>query len=391
MFSLVNEIQRYAWGSESAIQTFLGDPIDGRPAAEVWMGTHPLAPSSVETPAGRVGLRDHLGEDLPYLLKVLAAGSPLSLQVHPELATARAGFAAEEARGLALSDPARMFKDPRHKPEMAYALTDFEALIGFRPTAELWDLFDVVDTSLTTRLSRRLHEQPGYAGIVRLLDELLDPRTSPAADEMDELVQRSKEIVHDGRDLARACETLLELHGAFPADPGVVTGMLLNRVSLAPGEAAFLAPGILHAHLSGTCLEVMASSDNVLRAGLTPKHVDRRAVIACLVEGMSTTALTRPMKLDESTLLFQPPVDEFGLLVTSVGDHEPILPGAGPRIALCIEGGVTLTADTGAMSLVRGDSVLLADVDGVVRATGPGRLAQAFCPATQTRALSERP
>lgn len=391
MYRLDNPTRHYAWGSTSLLPEFLGTSPDGRPHAELWLGTHRRAPSRVRTNDGGTRPLGDVVDDrsLSYLLKVLAAERPLSLQVHPHRAMARAGFDDEESRGVALGARERSFTDPNHKPEMAVALTTFESLIGFRPTAELWDILPGVGAALTTRLGRQLRSEPGYAGIVGLLGVLLSERDPVPGDAVREVVDACAARVGEGTDPGRAYSTVVELAQWHPYDPGVVASLLLNRVTLAPGEAAFLAHGIIHAHLRGVCLEVQACSDNVLRAGLTDKHVDRDAVLRCLAEGMSDTFRIEPKRVGD-TRLYVPPVEEFALAVTRRDDGGvesasgagggDVVPGSGPRIAICVDGTVEVSAGGRSMSLVRGQSVFVPGAAGPLAMTGAGALAQAYTP-----------
>lgn len=380
MYRLENPIQHYAWGSTSALPEFLGTPADGRPYAELWMGTHPIAPSRVLLADGSSRHLDEIAGALPYLFKVLAAVRPLSLQVHPHREMARAGFDDEEARGVRLEGRERVFKDPNHKPELTVALTPFETLVGFRTTAELLEILPGVGGALTSRLAARLRADPGFAGIVRLLGVLLSEQEPVPAAQIQDVVEGCAAQVARGIDPGRAYSTVGELAAWHPDDPGVVAGLLLNRVALQPGEALFLAHGIIHAHLSGTCLEVMACSDNVLRAGLTEKHIQSDTVLSCLEEGMSDTFRIEPKQLGD-TRLFLPPVEEFALAVTSRdgGTGVPsLVPGDGPRIALCVDGVVELRTRRGAMRLRRGGAVFVPAGEGEVAMTGIGTVAQVY-------------
>lgn len=380
MQRLVNAVQRYAWGSTTAIQDFLGEAVDGEPAAELWMGTHPSAPSRVEHEDGtQVPLSELIGGDLPYLLKVLAAASPLSLQVHPTAKTAALGFATEQNAGLALDSPRRNFRDPHPKPEMAYALTRLESLVGFRPTANLLDVLRQVNAPLTDRMFATLESRPGYPGIVALLAELLDP--GPSVAEVSAVTDACARLVAAGVDVDRAYSTVVEVAAFFPGDVGVVASLLLNRITLEPGEAAYLAPGIVHAHLSGMCLEVMSASDNVLRAGLTPKHRDPQTLLQCLEEGMSDAAYVDPIAVDGSSQVFAPPVTNFMLSITRADVDGAQLPASGRRIVICIEDKVEITARDLTMTLARGEAVFADQSDGPLTVTGTGVVAQAYEPA----------
>ncbi len=385
MHRLQNASRDYDWGSSSDIPHFLGSSPDGKPFAEIWMGTHELSPSEVEVEGVRTPLGEVAGQ-LPFMMKILAAGRPLSLQVHPNAQLARIGFEAENQRGVPLDAPDRTYKDPRHKPEMAYALTTFDTLVGFRPTAEILRVLDAIDTGLTGRLAEELRSKPGFDGIVRIVEQLLTE--PPAPDEVAEVVEQCRRLVAQHVDVKRAYVTLTEVADHFPGDPGLVITLLLNRVTLQPGEAAFLGAGIIHAHLHGMCIEVMTSSDNVLRAGLTSKHVDPDGLVTCLERGMSRLARITPEVVGTETEVFAPDVDEFALAVTQVAASDASgtpLYGAGRRIVLCTGGRVELvTAGGGSTPLVRGDSVYVDSGDGEVRVVGTGEVAVAFTPDEET-------
>jgi mannose-6-phosphate isomerase len=267
-------VQHYAWGDRSFIPRLLGTSPDGRPWAELWLGTHPAAPAVVDD--GRP-LRDLTGE-LPYLLKVLAAAEPLSLQTHPTAARARAGFAHEQAIGIPVDAPERVYKDPHPKPELIVALEDFDALCGFRPVEATVELL-------------RAH------GIAALADRL-DGDGLPAV---------VTGLLHgeiDAGPLVDACaraqgpepQLVVDLAVRHPGDPSAAITLLLNRVTLAPGEALYLAPGTLHAYVGGAGVEVMGPSDNVVRGGLTAKHVDVDELIAVLDVSPLEDPIVRPVE-----------------------------------------------------------------------------------------------
>ncbi len=251
MERLLPRVQHYAWGSTTALPEMLGVEPDGTPWAELWVGDHPRLPSTVESTG------EPLDAGLPYLLKILAADAPLSIQTHPSLDRARSGFEKENAEGIPIDAPNRTYRDPNHKPELICALTPFDALVGFRdvdaivaemdPVAELGPIVERLRqgnaTALRSATQWILGLSPGEAA----------PLVSAAAE-------------------ANELAALLDRH--HPGDPGVLVGMLLHRILLQPGEALFLGAGSLHAYLSGVGVELMANSDNVIRGGLTPKHVD---------------------------------------------------------------------------------------------------------------------
>ena len=386
MFVLDNANRAYDWGSESDIPRFLGQQPDGGRLAEVWMGTHPLGESTVIDVSNRPVALSEVAGDLPFMFKILAADRPLSLQVHPNASIARAGFDSEEAAGVPLESPQRTFKDPSHKPEMAYALTTFDTLVGFRPTAEILRVLHGIDTPLARRLAEELHASPGFRGVVRLVERLLIEDVVPA--EITELVEACQALAEAGIDIKRAYATAAEIAVHYPADIGVVISLTLNRLTLQPGEAAFLGPGIIHAHLKGMCLEVMAASDNVLRAGLTTKALNPAGLVQCLEEGMSRLARVTPEPFGFSTDVFNPDVDEFALSVSQCSKAEPegtLLPPASRRIVVCTGGEVELVNSSGQhLKLGRGESVYAGAEDGEIRVHGTGEVAQAYRPDLDT-------
>ena len=326
----------YAWGSRTAIQRMLGLPQDGRPIAELWFGGHPDDPSPVPgagtldallaaDPDGLLGRAtvERFGPRLPFLLKVLAAGTPLSIQVHPTLDQARDGFAREDAAGIARTAANRNYRDANHKPELLCALTPFTALCGFRApgrTLALLDELDVPELGFLQDLLRGPDPlRRAFTGVL----ELPDPEPAIAA------LTRRAAGAQDGPLAAarRAAEH-------FPHDAGVLLTLLLNDVVLQPGEAIFLGAGNVHAYLHGTGVEIMANSDNVLRCGLTPKHVD----VPELLRITDFSPLTDPLVKDTRGR-FAVPVPDFAL--TRLEIEEPTgLDDPGPCIVLCTDGSV---------------------------------------------------
>jgi mannose-6-phosphate isomerase len=385
MLRLVNASMTYDWGSTTDIPRFIGSEPSQLPVAEIWMGTHPLGSSSVVGPDRTMSLAEVAGE-LPFMLKILAADRPLSLQVHPSEAMARVGFDAEEAAGIPLDAVHRTYKDPHHKPEMAYALTTFDTLIGFRPTAEILRVLSGIDTPLAHSLAGDLHATPGFRGVVRLVERLLTEDVS--ATEIEQIVACCRDLVDRGIDVKRAYVTAAEIAEHHPDDVGVVISLTLNRLTLQPGEAAFLGTGTIHAHLRGMCLEVMAASDNVLRAGLTNKALDAEGLVKCLDQGMSRLARVTPEPFGFSTDVFSPDVREFALAVSQCSRAEPagtLLPDARQRIVVCTGGEVELVNDAGeGLSLTRGDAAYAGPDDGDIRVVGTGEVAQAYTPMPGT-------
>ncbi len=257
-------VKHYDWGSTRAIPDLLGVAPDGRPWAELWFGTHSGGPSSLSTPAGAVALAERAGE-LPFLAKFLAAAAPLSLQVHPTAEQARSGYAAEQAAGIPLASPRRTYKDQAAKPEVMIAITPFRALCGFRPVADATREL----TACGAAPLAEVVERAGYGGAVHWL---LGERPPLRPDH----------------------PRFALLDAAYPGDPGALVALLLNELTLEPGEGVFLPAGQLHMYLEGFGVEVMGASDNVVRGGLTPKHVDLDELARVIDQTPRTPPVLRP-------------------------------------------------------------------------------------------------
>jgi mannose-6-phosphate isomerase len=386
MYRLRNGVQNYDWGSSDAIPRFLGTTAGGRPVAEMWIGTHPVKPSvAVDSEGIEKPLADIAG-DLPFMVKFLAAERPLSLQVHPSRSMAEIGFAREEEEGIPLDAPHRVYKDPNHKPEMVYALTTFDSLIGFRPTAEILRVLGPLNTPLSQRLAEQLRSGPGFASIVRLVEWLLTAQIPPA--EVHQIVGACRTLASLGMDIKRAYATAVEVAEHHPDDVGVVISLMLNRMTLQPGEAAYLETGVIHAHLRGLCLEVMATSDNVIRAGLTDKHIDPAGLVACLASGMARVARVTPDFLDYDTEVFSPAGGGFALAVTQISAAAPEgveLVRAERSLLICTGGEVTVRAESGEkVVLGRGEALYLSPEDRGATVHGLGEVAQAYVPSTRS-------
>ncbi len=395
MIRITEAIQPYAWGSRTALQSLFGAQ-EGGPAAEAWLGAHPLAPATLageprtlidaiaddcERALGR-DVVARFGTQLPYLLKVIAAEHPLSLQVHPHVDRARAGFDEEDAAGVPRDAPHRNYRDRNHKPELVFALTQFDAVCGFRAPRRAAELFGGLDTPLAKDLHGTLLADPSAAGIRAVFTRLLDPDTRPTNDEVAELAAASAARLDAGSPSPRADHTVALLHHAYPGDPGVVTSLLLNPVTLQPGEAMFVPAGGVHAYLHGVAVEIMASSDNVLRAGLTPKHVDVPELLRNVDYVAAPPIRVAPEVFHGATKVFYAPVDDFELSVTDLADDdEHPLPGRGPRILLCLDGEVHVaTSGDGELHLARGQAAFVPAADGRLTVRGRGRIVQADVP-----------
>lgn len=367
MERLENVIQRYAWGHPTAIPELLGLEPDGQPHAELWLGAHPSAPSKLssgltldahiaQAPERLLGAASarHFGPRLPFLFKVLAAGQPLSLQAHPTLAQAREGFAREDAAGLARSAPNRSYRDANHKPEIICALTPFRALCGFRRLSDSVRLFRGLGLDVSLLESQGLKAYFQYA-------MTLEREAQGAL--VDQLVFGAKQGVSG---FEAECELALKLSALYPRDIGVVGALLLNLVELAPGEALYLDAGNLHAYLEGTGVELMANSDNVLRGGLTPKHVDVPQLLAVLDFTDGPAKVLEPSGAEES--VYVTPAPDFRLSRVELSDRSFTLPAHGAQVLLVVEGQVTVKG----VALKRGESVFIGADEGDIALSGRG-------------------
>ena len=260
------EEKNYPWGSKNLIQDHLGLGLNNQALAEIWFGTHDGGQSKL-TSSGKT-LAEAIGSKLSFLVKFLAADSPLSIQVHPNASQAKAGFAKENAAGLDLTDPKRNYRDDSHKPEILIALSPFEALCGFRPRAEVLEIFLAFSES-EARFGELAALAATDASMEEIFSELLEDQL------LAERFSSSVEILDADSLAERARALVVGLLEKHPGDTGTLVALLLNHVGLESGEAIYLPAGNVHAYLSGLGLEVMAASDNVLRGGLTSKHIDK--------------------------------------------------------------------------------------------------------------------
>jgi mannose-6-phosphate isomerase len=386
----------YAWGSTSAIQDFLGEAADGDPLAEIWFGAHQTAPSPIEgrhagttlldlitdDPAGVLGQR--LADDygtLPYLLKLLAPGQAVSLQVHPSRRLAERGFAAEDYAGVPLTAGHRTYKDRNHKPEMVYALTSFDGLVGFRSVPEARSVLRHLSSDLAQKMLRDLDPADDHDAMTTALRTAVQDGTKAQVEQV--IAECAALAETRDPDVSAASEgyrTVVELATTYPGDVGAVASLLMSRVRLAPGAATFVPDGMPHAYISGLCVELMANSDNVIRAGLTAKHIDTEALLAA-INTTDRYALLQPRPLSARTIVFAPKAAEFTLAVADVADSDSeLLPGSGPRVVLAVRGKVNLTCGGERLNLVPGQAVFAQAGEGPLCLTGQGTAVEAFVP-----------
>lgn len=332
--ALVGTVQHYDWGDDGFIPDLLGIPRDGRPWAELWFGTHPLAPSRVDSADGPL-LSDVAGE-LPFLVKVLACAEPLSLQTHPDSATARAGFAREEAAGMARDAATRMYRDPFDKPEQLVAMTPFEALCGFTGRDE---------------------------AVARLRSWGWDAEADVLADRGTRAYMEWAFTVDSLPPLGGCPEWVGRVAARHPGDRALRVAALLHHVVLRPGESIALPAGNLHAYLRGAGLEVMRSSDNVVRAGFTTKHVDVDELLSVVDESPLADPVVHPVRTGSLTTWDSPsPAFSVSALDWTRGDE--IAPSPTWRVAFGIHGCVVGVDEPGAILIAPGERVVLGSVGG---------------------------
>ena len=391
MQRLNGAIQHYAWGTTDAIPNLLGISANGKPFAEYWLGAHPLAPATLE---GRrldeavAELPEVLGEQpraafgdqLPFLVKVLSARHALSLQAHPSRPQAIEGFARENAAGIALDAPERTYRDDWPKPELLIALSDFHSLNGFRePTRTAW-LFDQLGVSSElASIIGPLTERKGAAAMAEVFLDVLSLTGERA--ELSELVCAAAMKHKDAPgELGEFARTVIELDEVFPGDPGILAALLMNRVVLSAGEATFVPAGRMHAHLYGTGVEVMANSDNVVRGGLTAKHVDVGELVKVVDFEAVTPSRVTPVIEAPGVEHFPTECPEFDVWRIRVGAEPTAVPGVGSaRVLLTVGGSARLRGAGVDLELGSGESAFLAateqptiEGDGLVFVTAAG-------------------
>ncbi|MDY0336794.1 MAG: mannose-6-phosphate isomerase, class I [Candidatus Cloacimonadaceae bacterium] len=369
---LTPSLQRYAWGSKSYIQDLISLPHEGV-IAEMWLGAHSKAPARI----GEHSLEQVIAQNpelwidpslmsktrtLPYLLKVLAADEPLSIQVHPNKTQAEQGFAREEALGIALDDPRRSYKDSNHKPELIMALTPFTALCGIRDFRQIIRIFEAYDIGKYLPAYPRFRASADQDSFRALYTQILSGRLDGIEEQLNQL-----EPVEDYQDELIWARRLAV---KYPGDPFIIAPFIMNLITLSPASAMFLAAGIPHAYLQGAGVEIMAASDNVLRAGLTPKHIDKADLLnIARLEPYTPGIITVP---DTQNILhrYPVPVEDFALLSCKL-HNEMLLPELNkPAIILCLEGNIRLQKGNEVLDLPKGRAAIIGNEDRQIMAKG---------------------
>ena len=373
---LKNTIQEYDWGSRTAIAELLGDAIPSpKPQAELWMGAHPKAPSMVdingrwlslktaieENPVDILGkpIAEKHGKNLPYLFKVLAAAKPLSIQAHPSLSQAQEGFERENELGIPVDAPNRNYKDAMHKPECICALTPFWALNGFR---KIYDIVSNMRYCCQNGMAgeiNALNNQPDSNGLKRFFEAMM----TMDSNRKKEIIQQAVQTAEQGSGKDPMLEWVIALYKEYPDDIGTLSPLYLNLIRLSPGEAMFLSSGRLHAYLEGLGMELMANSDNVLRGGLTPKHMDVPELLKTLDFQQKEIEILTPKQKEGGERIYASKAEEFVLSVISVTDAMPFSSPSvrSVEIVICTDG-KAIFSDPGtdaALTLKKGESALI--------------------------------
>jgi mannose-6-phosphate isomerase len=391
---LSNEPRDYAWGSTSLIAELQGRAPHGGPEAEVWFGDHAGDPAVVGDGTGRTldrWLADEAEKTdgaarLPYLLKLLAAAHPLSIQAHPSRPQAEAGFAREDAAGLPRDAAERNYRDDNHKPELVVAISeDFRALAGLRAPAASVRLLSALGEAPGVRLLRDRVDGADAEGVAALVPWLLSGDAGARSVVEDVTTALG---VASSSEFEEVLADLRWLAAEAPGDAGIAVAVLMNVVTLRRGEGLFVPAGVLHAYFRGLGVEIMAASDNVLRGGFTPKHVDVDELAAVLADVAGDVPVVLPVPVPGAAGdvgAYPVPVDDFELARVRVTPAAPGgMPLRGIAIALCTVGAVTVEQAGGRQDLRPGEALLATPADGVVRITGDGEvfLAQPGSPAS---------
>lgn len=391
IYTLKNPIKNFPWGSRIAIRDYFGiDNPTSEHQAELWMGAHPLASSGIVVKDIDVSLCDAIAQNpeywlskqakatvpsLPFLMKVLAAEEPLSIQVHPSKAAAELGFALENKKAIPLDAVNRNYKDDNHKPELVYAITPYLAMNGFREFKQILTFFDTLNIASIDEIYVPFKEKPSSSSFKEFFSALLALTGEKKDQAISELISSLKVNGSELPDEAALVERFKQL---YPRDIGLFSPLFLNVIELKPGEAMFLYAETPHAYIHGLAIEVMANSDNVLRAGLTPKHVDVKELVNnTKFEPIPSSELTMKPEKFGGREVYPIPVEDFkfDVLTPSEGIDVNVF---STEILFCVSGSVTVTVDTGSRLITKGESVALPAAIEQYSIFGDGRLARAY-------------
>jgi mannose-6-phosphate isomerase len=394
---LRNPVMDYAWGSKTAIQNLLGKPGTAeKPMAELWMGAHPKAPSEVfingtwesldqviekeaESVLGRE-VAEKFCKKLPFLFKVLAAEKPLSIQVHPDICKSKKGFERENRLNIPFDAPTRNYKDDNHKPEVLCALTRFQCLNGFRKIEEMLALLEKLSCPGISEEIAHLKKKPDPLGLKRFFSDIMTMDIKRQKSVVAEAIRISEQYAEKNQAFA----WMAALNREFPGDIGALAPAFLSMLTLEPGEAVFLSPGMPHAYLRGVGIELMANSDNVLRGGLTQKHLDIPELLRVIDFNVEPIDKIKPGAEEAAEVVYRTPAEEF--LLSRIALHKKMVFTSSQRrsaeILICIEGeGVIEDVGSGErLRLNRGQSVVIPAVVLQYQIKGSATLYKASVP-----------
>lgn len=389
-YLMSNKVQDYAWGSRTALTLlFTIENPNAEPQAELWMGAHPNGCSEVFAQGRSIKLSELIKQDpihylgdqatrnfgeLPYLFKVLAAEQALSIQVHPSKAQAEAGFAKELQLGIPLTAANRNYKDPNHKPELVYALTDYHAMNGFREIEQIIAHFKQLNIDVLNPLVSDLIEQPNSDGLKHFFSAILSLQGESKEIALTMLMVKARQSNEP------LFELILQLAEQYPGDIGLFAPLMLNVITLKPGQAMFLDACTPHAYIQGTGLEIMANSDNVLRAGLTPKYIDVEELVACTLFAPKPIHQLVLKPLQQQNIEYFPvEVADFKFAVIHHPDSQ-VVSTSSAEILLPLDKPLTLTHANGEVCQVAiGESVFIPAFTGQYQLSSQGRVARAYC------------
>ncbi|MBA5685370.1 mannose-6-phosphate isomerase, class I [Photobacterium damselae subsp. damselae] len=389
-FKMHNVIQDYAWGSVTSVNQLFGiENPENKPQAEIWMGAHANGCSQIEVNGQDTRLSDFIATnpdailgattqaqfgELPYLFKVLAAEKALSIQVHPNKAQAEIGFAKEEEMGIARNAANRNYKDPNHKPELVFALTPYQAMNGFREIADIVANFKQLDIAELHSLVSQFETNQTEAGLEQFFTEMLSLDGEQKEQAVEALIAYSKQHQDD-----EFFALLVDLSEQYPGDIGLFAPLMLNVLTLNPGEAMFLDACTPHAYIKGTGLEIMANSDNVLRAGLTPKYMDVPELVAnTIFRTMSFDSLLLAANEAEGGLHYPIPVPDFKFSVYKQATGTNISVNSA-EILFAVDAPLTVTHANGqTMTINKGESLFIPAYAQTYQASCDGVFARAY-------------
>ncbi|WP_421084678.1 mannose-6-phosphate isomerase, class I [Rothia nasimurium] len=390
LFLLENQIQNYAWGSREILATMRGVPAPTeQPEAELWVGAHPSAPSFVRVDGESCPLDTLVSEQperflpagwkgdiFPFLFKVLAIDSPLSIQVHPTDEQAEAGFAAEEAQGLALDAPTRCYKDRHSKPETVIALSPMRILTGVRPFAELRAIAEHFKLAwLTGAVNASKTPKDLLSAVLQMPQDAAEAAMQQTVKSVLAWEAKNGKVKGSESLAAGVAELVTTLTQKYPNDRGLLVALVMNLVYLEPGQSAYTPDGQVHAYISGTAIELMNPSDNVLRAGLTSKHVDVDELIKVLGAEQKAPVVEGPQVQDSYLATYSMWCDGLTVTRATVGEGEEIaLPVAGVATALCVEGTPVISDDSRTFNLTGTEAVMYVGEPTHLIVSGPGTL-----------------